>query len=103
MRMRAGFVTESAFDPLPGAKFSMRTIKSFARQLRTKGSRGRLNRLANILDQALDERRVLALGHHADQRLGTRFADHQAPPALELGLRGGDPLLHAIRCERLRA
>src|SRR5438067_13889298 len=103
MRMRAGFVTESAFDPLPGAKFSMRTIKSFGRQLRTKRSRGRLNGLANIVDDALHEGRVVAFGHHPDQGLGAGFADHQPPTTLAPGFGCGDTLLDAVGLQRLRA
>src|SRR5438105_1706558 len=101
MRMRAGVVTESAFDPLTGVKFSMRTIMSCDRQLPTKCSRRRLHGLANVVDEALDERGVVALGHHPDQRLGTRFADDETAPAFELGLGGGDALLHAVGLERL--
>src|SRR5881392_2453910 len=101
MRIRAGFVTESAFDPFPGAKFSMRTIESFGRQLRTKRSRGRLNSLADVVDHALDEGRIIAFGHHADQWLGARFADHETSPALELGLRRRNALAHAVRLQRL--
>src|SRR5437764_14273404 len=100
MRIRAAFVTESAFDPLPGAKFSMRTIMSFERQLPTKRSRGRLDRLANVVDDALNKRCVVALGHHPDEGLGARFADDEASAALELGLGGGDSLAHAVRFER---
>src|SRR5256885_7776754 len=103
MRIRAGFVTESAFDPLPGAKFSMRTIMSFERQLPTKRSRGRLDRLADVVDDALDERRIVALGHHTDQRLGARFADDEATLALELDLGGGDSLADAVRFDRRAA
>src|SRR4051794_9255832 len=103
MRIRAGFVTESAFDPLPGAKFSMRTTKSFGRQLRTKRSRGRLDGLANVVDQALNERRVVAFRHHADQWLGARFADYQSSPALELGFGCSDAFLDAVCLQRLRA
>src|SRR5256885_1369091 len=100
MRIRAGFVTESAFDPLPGAKFSMRTIMSFERQLPTKRSRGRLNRLANVVDDAPHERRIVTLGHHPDQGFGARFADDETSAALELGLGGGDSLTNAVRFER---
>src|SRR5437868_3823491 len=100
MRIRAGFVTESAFDPLRGAKFSMRTTMSFERQLPTNRSRGRLNRLANVVDDALHQRRIVALGHHPDQRLGARFADDKAPPTLELGFGGGDSPADAVRLER---
>src|SRR5205814_97927 len=100
MRIRAGFVTDSAFDPLPGAKFSMRTIMSFERQLPTKRSRGRLDRLANVVDDTLHERRIVALGHHPDQGLGARFADDQASPALERGLGGGDSLAQPVPLER---
>src|SRR5438270_8470103 len=103
MRMRAGFVTESAFDPLLAAKFSMRTIQSFGRQLRTKRSRGRLDRLANVIDQALHEGRVIAFSHHADQWLSTRFADDKTPTALELGFGRGDAFLDAVGLQRLRA
>src|SRR4051794_34281393 len=102
MRIRAGFVTESAFDPLPGAKFSMRTIKSFGRQIRTKRSRRRLDRLANVIDHALHEGRVVAFRHHTDQWLGARFADHETPTTLELGFRGGNALLDAVGFQRLR-
>src|SRR5947208_7129803 len=103
MRIRAGFVTESAFDPFPGAKFSMRTTESFGRQLRTKRSRRRLNGLANVVDQALHESSVVTFGHHADQGLGARFADYQASAAFELGLGGGDASLDAVRLQRLGA
>src|SRR4051812_8151859 len=103
MRIRAGFVTESAFVPLPGAKFSMRTRKSFGRQLRTKRSRGRLNGLANVVDHALHEGRVVAFGHDADQWLRTGFADHETSAALELGPGCGDAFLDAVRVQRLRA
>src|SRR5205823_9727138 len=103
MRIRAGFVTESAFDPLLAAKFSMRTIKSFGRQLRTKRSRGRLNGLANVIHDALHEGRVVAFSHHADQWLRARFADHQPPTTLELGLGRCDTFLHAVGLQRLRA
>src|SRR6059058_5538993 len=100
MRIRAGFVTESAFDPLSGAKFSMRTIMSFERQLPTKRSRGRLNRLANVVDDALHECRIVSLGHHPDEGLGARFANDEASPALELGFSGCDSLADAVRFER---
>ena len=72
-------------------------------QLRRKCSRGALNGLANVVDQTLDQRRVVALGHHPDQRLGARLADDQAPAALELGFGGGDALAHAVGFERLGA
>src|SRR5256885_6726222 len=97
MRIRAGFVTESAFDPLPGAKFSMRTIMSFERQLPTKRSRGRLDRLTNVVDDALHKRRIVAFGHDPDQGLGARFADDKASSALEFSLGGGDSLSDAVR------
>src|SRR3954453_4759383 len=99
-RMRAGFVTESTFDPLPGVKFSMRTIMSCDRQLPTKCSRRRLHGLANVVDHALDEGRIVAFGHHPDQRLGARFADHEAPAALQFRLGGGDALSHSVGLER---
>src|SRR5216117_2630914 len=103
MRIRAGFVTESAFDPLPGAKFSMRTIMSFERQLPTKRSRGRLDRLADVVDHALNDGGIVAFRHHPDQRLGARFADNEASLALELGLGGRDPLSHSVGLERRAA
>src|SRR5690348_18320988 len=86
MRMRAGFVTESVLLPLLGAKFSMRTKSSLGRQIPRKRSRGRLDRLANIIDDTLHERRVVTLGHHPNQRLGPRLANHQTALALELRL-----------------
>ena len=51
----------------------------------------------------LDQRRIVALGHHPDQRLGARLADDQAAAALELGFGGGDALAHAVGLERLGA
>src|SRR5437773_4807075 len=103
MSMRAGFVTESTFDPLPGVKFSMRTIMSCDRQLPRKCSRGRLDGLANVVDHTLDERGIVALGHHPDQRLGARFADHEASAALQLGLGGGDSFADAVCIQRRAA
>ena len=55
-------------------------------------SRRRLHRLADVVDQPLDQRRVVAFGHDPDQRLGARLADDQPAVALELGLGGGDAL-----------
>src|SRR4051812_10289412 len=103
MRMRAGFVTEPAFDLLPAAKFSMRTVTSCERQLPRKCSRGRLDRLADFVDDALDEGHIVAFGHHPDQRFGARFADNKTAAARELGLGGGDPLTHAVGFERFGA
>src|SRR5689334_4493880 len=78
----------------------MRTRSFSGPQMRTKGSRGALNRLANVVDQPFDELRVVAFGHYADQRLGPRLADDQPTAALELGFGGGYPLLDAIGFER---
>src|SRR5262245_15518295 len=101
MRMRAVEVIESAFVPLPGAKFSMRTEMLFHPQIPRNGSRGRLNGLANVVDQSFDDSQVVAFGHHPDQRLRARFADDEPAPALKLSLRRGDALPHTIGFERL--
>jgi len=78
----------------------MRTGSSSGPQLRTKRSRGALNCLANVLDEALHERFVIAFSHHADQGFGTRLADYEPSAALQLGLRRGDTLAHAIGFQR---
>src|SRR5579884_514788 len=100
MRMRAGFVIDAALLPLLGAKFSMCTDKSFGEQIPRKGSRRRLNCLANIVDDPLHEGRIISFGHDANQGLGARLADDQTPPALELGLGRGDAFAHAVDLER---
>src|SRR5690348_14478580 len=94
IRIRAVDVILRVFDPVPGAKLSMCTGLGLGRQIPRKGSRGRPHRLANIVDEALDKRAIVALGHDADQRLGARLADHEPPAALELGLGGGNALAH---------
>jgi len=71
--------------------------------MRRKGSRRRLDRLANVIDHPLHQRRIVAFGHDPDQRLGARFADHETPLALELGFGGGDPLADAVNLERSAA
>ena len=88
IRMRAVDVIEAAVRPSGFAKLSMRTPKSLGRQM--LHVHGRLNGLADIVDQPLDQRPVVALGHDPDQRLGARRADHQAALALKLGLGGRD-------------
>src|SRR3982750_4526727 len=101
--MRAVEVIESTFVPLPGAKFSMCTTMAFDRQIPRKCSRGRLHGLANVVDQALDQCWIVALGHHADQGFGPRLGEDEAALALELGFGGGNPLPDTIRLERLAA
>src|SRR5260221_13558036 len=103
IRIRAVGVTLPAFDPFCGAKLSMCTALSLGRQIPRNGSRRSLDRLADIVDQPLDQRRVIALGHHPDQRLGPRLADDQAPAALELALHRGDSFPDAVGFERLYA
>src|SRR5689334_2636309 len=100
IRTRAVAVIGSAFVPLPGAKFSMCTALSFGGQIRTKRSRRGLNRLADVVDDALDECWIVALGHDPDQGLGARFADDEPALAFELRLGGGDPSPHAVGFER---
>ena len=97
MRTRAGFVMKAAFDPLLGAKFSMCTETVFGGQIPRKRSRRRLNRLADVVDNALDERRIVALCHDPDQRLRARFAYDEAAPSLQFGFGG------AIRLRTLSA
>src|SRR5690242_15912424 len=103
MRIRAVGVTLRAFDPFCGAKLSMCTRSSLERQIPRIRSRGRLYGLANFVDEALDQSRILAFGHDPDERLGARLADHETAPALQLRFRGGNPLAHAVRLERLCA
>src|SRR3982751_1584652 len=100
MTIRAIEVILFAFEPLPGAKFSMCTIERFGGQIRTKRSRRRLNGLAYVVDDALDERGIITFGHDPDQRLGTRLADDQATPALELRLGRGNPFAYTVRFKR---
>src|SRR3954468_22960435 len=88
IRMRAVEVIESTFVPLPGAKFSMCTTMAFDRQIPRKCSRRRLHGLANVVDHPLDQRRIIAFGHHPDQRLGARFADDETPLPFEFGFGG---------------
>ena len=78
IRIRAVDVILRVFDPPPGAKLSMCTVQSCERQIPRKGSRRRPDRLANVIDDALDERRIISLGHDADQRLGPRGSHQDA-------------------------
>src|SRR5258708_35249599 len=103
IKIRAVGVTLRAFDPLAGAKLSMCTALSLGRKIPRKGSHRGLNRLANVIHQALDQRRVVALGHHADQGLGSRLADDEPAAPLELGFGGCDALPDAVVLERLGA
>src|SRR3569833_1491066 len=100
IRIRAVEVIDRFFDPLSGAKFSMCTASSSDRQMPRKGSRRRLGCRANVVDQPLDELRVLAFGHDPNQRLGSGLADHEAAPALKFGFGCGDALADAIGFER---
>src|SRR3982750_1700003 len=90
MRIRAVDVTLLAFDPRFAAKFSMCTRSSLGRQIPRNGSRGRLDRLANVVDDTLDDGHVLAFRHHPDDRLRTRLADEEAALPFELGLGCGN-------------
>src|SRR4051794_30394186 len=102
MRIRAVDVTLLAFDPLFAAKFSMCTATSLGPQLPRKSSRsGGLHSLANIVDEALDQLRIVAFGHDPDKRLGAGFANDEPPAPLELGFGGGDALPDAVGLERL--
>src|SRR4051794_5278193 len=103
IKIRAVGVTLPAFDPCRGAKLSMCTASSLGRQIQRKRSRSRPNGLANIVDQPLDESRIVTLGHDPDQRLGPRLADDEPSMALELGFGGGDPLPHDVAFKRLGA
>src|SRR5690348_1563250 len=103
IRTRAVLANESVLDPLGGTRFSMRTESSFHRQLPRNRSRGGPHSLADVVDDALDERWVVAFGHHADQRLCPRLANDQAAAPLQLGLGGGNALPDAVRLQRLRA
>src|SRR5205085_8547107 len=73
--------------------------ESFGGQIRTKRSRGRLNRLTNVVDDAFDERRIVTLRHDPDQRLGAGFADDETALPFEFGFRGGDTLTDAVGFE----
>src|SRR5690242_14954353 len=103
IRTRAVDVILRVFDPLPGAKLSMCTASSCGRQLPRNGSRRGLDGLANLVNDALDQRRVVAFGHHPDQRFRSRLADDETALALQLSLRRSDALAHAVRLERLGA
>src|SRR4051794_23862114 len=103
IRMRAVVDIESVFGRPLEAKFSMCTTTSFRRQLPIKCSRGRLDGLANVVDDALDERGIVPFRHHPDQRLGPRLADEQPPPALQFGFGSSDALADAVRLQRLAA
>ena len=81
----------------------MCTTTAFGRQIPRKCSRGRLHGLANVVDDPLDQRRIIALGHHPDQRLGAGFANDEATLAFQLGFSGGDALANAVGLERLAA
>src|SRR5512139_2326383 len=99
-RTRAGFAVIAALRAPYGAKLSMRTVFLFEAQLRTKGSRRALYRLADVVDQPLYELRVVAFGHHSDQWLRAGLADDEAAPPFQFCLCGGDPLLNAVGLER---
>src|SRR5262245_21283084 len=86
-----------------GTKLSMRTGTSSGPQLRTKGSRRALHRLANVVDQAFHERFIVAFGHDADQRLGAGLADDETTATFEFGLGGCNPLAHFVGLERSSA
>ena len=103
MRTRAVDVIGSTAALLRGAKFSMRTRWEMRPQLRTKGSRGRQHGLANVVDEALDEGRIVAFRHHPDQRLGAGFSNDETALAFEFRLGSGDPFPHAVGFERLPA
>src|SRR4051812_13369420 len=103
IRIRAGIVTDPTSAPPRAAKLSMRTATAFRSQMRRNGSRRRLDGLANVVDEALDQSRIVAFGHHPDQGFGARLADDQPAAALELGLRCGDALADAVGLERLGA
>src|SRR5688572_8338208 len=91
---------KATFREACGANLSMRTTIRFRAQMRTKGSRRLSHGLANIVDQTLHQRRVVAFGHHANERLRAGFADDEAAAAFELRLCSGDPVLHRVGLER---
>src|SRR5438874_2936948 len=101
MRIRAVDVTLLAFDPRFAAKFSMCTATSLGRQSPRKCSRDRLDRLADIVDDALNHGHVLGFGHDPDHRLGPRLANEQAALTLKLALGGGDAFPDAVGLQRL--
>src|SRR5690348_5681373 len=55
----------------------------------------------DFADDSLDEARVVALGHDADDRLGAGFTDYQAPGLAQPGATFGDDLDDALVVERL--
>src|SRR4051812_46247705 len=64
------------------------------------GAGGARDRRRHVVDDLADELLVLAFRHHADQRLGARFA-HQQPPGLaEPRLAVGDRGAHGTGFER---
>src|SRR3954468_9624834 len=100
IRMRAVVDIESVFGPPLEAKFSMCTATSFRRQIPIKCSRGRLDRLANVVDNPLNERGIVAFGHHSDEWFGAGLADQQASTALQLGLGGRNALADIVGLQR---
>src|SRR6478609_3602316 len=101
IRMRAVEVIARTFVPELGAKFSMCTAMSCARQMPRNSSRGGLDRRADVIDEPLNLLLVLAFGHHPDQWLGTGLADDQPALAFPFRLGGGDALADAVRLQRL--
>src|SRR5690349_21187490 len=96
IRIRAVDVIPRVFEPVPGAKLSMCTLPSVSRQVRTKGSRRGFHGLADVVDEAFDQCRIVAFGHDTDQGLGARLANDQATAAFELRLGSSDALADAV-------
>src|SRR5215813_10839449 len=85
----------------PDRDSAPRCDADFLRRERLSGDgpdRGR-----DVVDDAADERFVLAFGHHADDRLGAGLADEDAAGLPERRLAGADGGLHLAVVERLAA
>src|ERR1700736_726542 len=67
------------------------------------GRRGVTERVADLIDDLLDQDAVVALAHHPDHRLGAGGADQQAAVAVEAPFAVDDRRLHPGMVERLAA
>src|SRR5258708_38296716 len=67
------------------------------------GRRGVTERVADLIDDLLDQDAVVALAHHPDHRLGAGGADQQAALAVEALFAVDDRRLHPGMVERLAA
>src|SRR3954470_15610321 len=82
--------------------FSLREPKSTSLE-NALSRRGVAERVADLVDDLLDQDAVVALTHHPDHRLGAGRADQQATVAVEALFAVDDRRLHPGMVERLAA